>query len=63
MSKEPAYWLQCQAPAGNWYDSLGTSSVKTCVSHMKFLQSRDPNLNCRVVTKTIHVLDISEELK
>lgn len=51
---EGRYWLQCQAPAGNWYDSLGTPRLDIATSHMEFLQNSGKI--CRIVTKTIDVL-------
>ena len=27
------YWLQLKAPAGNWYDSIGTSSINDAISY------------------------------
>ena len=47
------YWLQTQAPAGNWVDSVGTT-LEACISHGRYLQQRGEIV--RVVKRTDRVL-------
>lgn len=30
------YWMQTQAPAGNWTDSIGSSDKESCMQHGKY---------------------------
>lgn len=43
------YWLQTQAPAGNWVDSLGTDDLESALSHSDYLQDRGEKT--RIVTR------------
>ena len=47
------YWLQIQAPAGNWVDSLG-ATLDACKSHGLYLQQQGELV--RVVERTDRVL-------
>lgn len=51
------YWLQYQAPAGNWVDLVGFPTFEDAVSHGQYKQSLG-NV-CRIVTKTINVLEVA----
>ncbi len=31
------YWVQAKAPAGNWYDELGTDLLPRAIDYAKFL--------------------------
>lgn len=33
------YWVQTQAPAGNWVDSIGTNDLKAAKAHARYLHS------------------------
>lgn len=44
------YWLQTQAPAGNWVDNTGSSNVSYCESHGRFLLERGETV--RVIERT-----------
>jgi len=50
------YYLQAQSRDGSWYDCLGSSNIETCRSHLEHLRALD-NRVCRIVTKTIHILE------
>lgn len=54
--EEPYFWLQCQAPAGNWYDSLGSQNLDNILSMKSYEEARGNT--CRVVTKVIQVLNL-----
>lgn len=56
VDNEYDYNVQCQAPAGNWFDVLGTRSLGTAVNHKEFCEERGDT--CRIVTKVVKVLDI-----
>lgn len=47
---KPYYWLQTQAPAGNWTDNLGTEVLENAVSHGKWLMENEKE-TVRVVTR------------
>lgn len=51
------YWLQYQAPAGNWVDLVGFPTFEDAVSHGQYEQSLGKV--CRIVTKTINVLEVA----
>ena len=34
------YWVQVQAPAGNWYDSLGSNDLNAVRKHAAHLRER-----------------------
>lgn len=47
------YWLQTQAPAGNWTDYLGSHDEQTCVQHGEYLiNDTDYVGSVRVVKRT-----------
>lgn len=50
----PKYWLQTQAPAGNWCDSLGTNNRKDAERHGRFLKHHGEK--CRVIERIDRVL-------
>lgn len=54
--EETLYWLQRQAPAGSWYDTLSSPLLESVTSHKKFLESK--GTTCRIVMKTLYVLPI-----
>ena len=47
---QPNYWLQTQAPAGNWVDSIGSSDLETLLDHSDHLQ--DSGEECRIIERT-----------
>jgi hypothetical protein len=44
------FWLQTQAPAGNWTDNLGSDDQQACVSHGEYLAKQGDAV--RVVERT-----------
>lgn len=43
------YWLQTQAPAGNWVDSFG-SDLEGCIRHGEYLEANYKE-KCRVIER------------
>jgi hypothetical protein len=54
MDENDYFWLQCQAPAGNWVDNLGSKDFDLVLNHKRYLTGLGST--CRIVTKTIDVL-------
>jgi hypothetical protein len=44
------YWTQVKAPAGNWFDSLGTDELAGAISFAKF--EVEQGNTARVVSRT-----------
>jgi len=53
------YWLQTQAPAGNWVDSLGTDDLESALSHSDYLQ--DSGKKTRIVTRVDKVVSTKKK--
>lgn len=49
-------WIQTQAPAGNWVDTLGSPSLQGALDHADFLRSTYPNAAVRVAIKTLTLI-------
>ena len=49
------YFLQIKAPAGNWVDTLGSYSKKSCVQHGKWQRTANAK-QVRVVKRTDQVV-------
>lgn len=46
------FWLQTQAPAGNWVDSLGTTGKDAAIEHGKWLLQKTDAIAVRVIERT-----------
>jgi hypothetical protein len=55
--EESYFWLQHLTSAGTWTDVLGSQDIDTILHYKDFLEKN--NDRCRVVTKTLHVIDVS----
>lgn len=50
------YWLQTQAPAGNWVDSIGSDDQEVCQRHGAYLAKHGETV--RVVERQDIVLTV-----
>lgn len=48
------YWVQTQAPAGNWRDELGTNELERATSFAEYLHGKGHNV--RVVERVDTVI-------
>ncbi len=55
--EEGVYWVQEQAPAGNWVDYTGFPTFEAAVDYGQYANSR--GRNCRIITKTISILEVA----
>lgn len=53
------YWLQTQAPAGNWVDNMGSASRNSVITHGKWLQ-KEHGETVRVVDRTDTVIWVGQ---
>lgn len=44
------YWVQGKAPAGNWYDALGTDDLAFCERHAAWMRD-EQEITTRVVKR------------
>ena len=56
VKDEMQYWLQTQAPAGNWVDNLGVNNLEDAKQHGQFLADKYGQ-QIRIVTKHIQVIE------
>jgi len=47
------YWMQVQAPGGNWVDSLGANDIESCLAHGDYLTQEHGK-----VTRVIERMDV-----
>ncbi len=51
------YWVQMQAPAGNWVDSLGTDDKAGAIAHAKWLNNQGQRA-ARVIERADVVVEL-----
>jgi hypothetical protein len=50
------FWIQMQAPAGNWVDTTGSNDKDWLAAHVKYLRERDKENQYRVIERQDVVL-------
>jgi len=57
MEMDKFYYIQFQAPAGNWVDSIGTQDLKDAKRHLSYEKKLKREKNWRIIRRYSEVIE------